>query len=269
MMFFARRDRFYLVEQGVEFFWTQLSIEVEAKEIIGEGDLRAHLQCLRKFVRRFSLILAQRVIEQGAERRGPELRHFAQAFELVAGGGVFLRVGGEDLQHREVELVNVVRRLLCDGGSKVAFFFRDVALRAGEPSGDHVVGRFRTILRRDPVEGVARDIELAETQGGRSHVQFARKPGIEPGDLRPPGDGLGAVLFFRGLGQDAEGSERFWIDGESFACHALGLTQVALLETSARRGEKTRFLPAVPALASRSESEKTEAKTKDDEERDD
>ena len=93
-MTFAGGDRFYLVEQSVKFFWIQFSVKLEAKKVIGEGDLWTHLQCLREFVSRVGLILAKRVVEQCAQSLGAELRDFAQALELVVGGGALLRIGG-------------------------------------------------------------------------------------------------------------------------------------------------------------------------------
>ena len=268
-MAFAGGDRFYLVEQSVEFFWIQFSIKLEAKKVIGEGDLWTHLQCLREFVSRVGLILAKRVVEQSAQSLGAELRDFTQALELVVGGGALLRIGGQDLQHREIELVNVIRRLLCDGGGKMALFLRDVALRAGKPAGDDMVGGFLAIFRCDSLDCGASDIELAETQGGGRQVQFAFEAGIEPCDLRAPEHRLGAILFFGCLGQDAGSNEGLRIDGECLARPDLGFIQVVMIETIFGLCEQTRFVPAVPAFVDRSESEQAGAKTKDDEERDD
>ena len=195
--------------------------------------------------------------------------YFTQALELVAGGGVLLRIGRQDLQDREIELVKVVRRLLGDGGGKMALFLRDVALRAGKPAGDDMVGGFLAILRCHPLDGGASDIELAETQGGGRQVEFTFEAGIEPCDLRAPDHRLGAILFFGRLGQDAGGNEGFRIDGECLARPDLGFIQVVMIETIFSLCEQTRFVPAVPAFVDRSESEEADAKTEDDEKRDD
>ena len=79
---------------------------------------------------------------------------------------------------------------------------------------------------------------------------------------------LGTILFFGGLGEDAGSNEGLRIDGECLARPDLGFIQVVMIETIPGLCKQTRFVPADPAFAGRSESEEADAKTKDDEKRD-
>ena len=86
-------DRLHFGEQGVELCRVEFAVKVEAEEVIGEGDFRAHLQLLGERVRGLGLVLAQGVVEQSAQSFGAELHDLAQALELIASGGVFFRIG--------------------------------------------------------------------------------------------------------------------------------------------------------------------------------
>ena len=196
------------------------------------------------------------------------MRYLAQAFELVARGRVFLRIGRVDLQDCEIELVNVVGRLVRDGGGEMTFFFRDISLRAREPAGDDVVGGFVPVGRLDPVECVARDIELAKAQGGGGEVELAIEPRVESRDLGAPGHRLGVVFFFGRFGQNAAGFDGIGIDLEGLPGEAIGGLELAVLELVGGLGKEARFVPAAPAFAYRREGEEADPETEHDEEGD-
>src|SRR4051794_24693926 len=106
--------------------------------------------------------MAERIVEQGAERFGSELGDLAQALKLIASGGAFLQLGGKNLQSGKIKLVSVVGWFRCDRGRKMAFLFGSVPLGAREPARDHVVGRCFAVVRPDSSQSRPRHIQLTE-----------------------------------------------------------------------------------------------------------
>ena len=149
----------------------------------------------------------------------------------------------------------------------MAFFLRHISLGTREPARHHVVGGLLAIGWCDATKGSARHIELAETQGGRGEVQLAVEPRIKPCDLCTPGNGLGAILFFRDVGEDARGGERIWINRENLARQALGFRKIVLRKPIAGFREEPRFLPTIPPFADGREGKKANAKTEHDKKR--
>ena len=122
-----------------------------------------------------------------------------------------------------------------------------------------MVGGLFSILRGATFSSAfAGDVELAETQRGGGEIELAIERWSEPRDLRAPGHGLGAVLFFRRLGENADRRRR---EPGSIAMHfARGLFCGIANRPRSRRSlaclSETGFAPARPAFVDRGESEK-------------
>ena len=78
-----------------------------------------------------------------------------------------------------------------------------VALRAGQPTGNYMVGSAFAIFLRHTLERFAGSVELTETQRSRGEIQLARGvAGAQARDLGAPADGFGAILFLGGFSQN-------------------------------------------------------------------
>ena len=83
-----------------------------------------------------------------------------------------------------------------------------IPLSTGQPARDHMIGRFVAILCRDLLQRIARRVELAKTQRGRSEIQLALQiPRAQSSDLSAPGNGVDKILLFGGVRQDGVGSQ--------------------------------------------------------------
>mgnify|MGYP003693628299 CR=1 FL=1 len=115
---------------------------------------------MREIVRGLSLILAQGVIEEGAEGFGAKLRDLAQTLKLLTGRRTFRGIGRKNLERSEIILVGIVGRLGSHRGREMTLFLGDIALGAGKPPGDDMIGRAFAVFRRNAPQGRPGDIQL-------------------------------------------------------------------------------------------------------------
>jgi len=127
------------------------------------------------------------------------------------------------LQHREIKLIELVRRLLLDGRGKMHLDVGVIALGAGQPARHDVIGSAFALRGSDPFERFASAIELAKPKRGRCEIELAIEVfGFEPCDLRPPRDRFGPVLFFTGFRQNIKSGQRIAVKGQRLARRVRG-----------------------------------------------
>src|SRR5262249_40886705 len=101
----TRRKRFHFLKQLPEFFLLELSIKIQAKQVIAECDLWRHLELLRKAICRGEVIVFHGIIKQGSQRASSVRCYAAKSLERIACVLVLFRVFGTYLQRCQIELI--------------------------------------------------------------------------------------------------------------------------------------------------------------------
>src|SRR5438874_9095712 len=127
-------------------------------------------------------------------------------FKGLASLSLFLRIGQFDPNGGKVVLIGFVVWFLFQGSGEMAFLAGFIALGAGQPSGNDMIGSALAIFLRHALERFAGDVELAETQRSGGEIQLAcALARTQARDLGAPADGLGAILFLGGFSQNFAG----------------------------------------------------------------
>jgi len=101
------------------------------------------------------------------------------------------------LQGCEIELIKIVTGFLLYGGRELFLLPGKIALRTREPACDDMISCAVPIVRRNPVERLARQIEFSKTQRRGSEIELAVRVFREQSRyLLAPPDGLFEVLLF-------------------------------------------------------------------------
>ena len=134
-----------------------------------------------------------------------------------------------------------------------------ISLGAGQPAGDDVIGRLVPLFGPHIIEGFPRRIELAETQSGRGQIELAVQiMRRQARDLRPPGDGLRAVLFLGCFREDVIGAKRIRPDEQGLMRSPARLVEPLLLEHGVRALEQARFAPLIVNFRAAAQEEEAE-----------
>ena len=105
-----------------------------------------------------------------------------------------------NLQGCEIELIKIVVGLFLHRGRELLLLLGKIAHRASEPACNDVKSCPVPISWRDPIERLARKIELSKTQRSGSQIELAVHVAWEQSRyLLAPRHGLFEVLFFRCL----------------------------------------------------------------------
>src|SRR5207248_7288763 len=127
-------------------------------------------------------------------------------FEGFTSLSLFLRIGQFDSNGGEVVLIGFVVRFLFQGSGEMAFLAGFIALRAGQPSRNYMIGSAFAIFLWHALERFASSVELTKTQRSRGEIQLARGiAGTQARNLRAPDYGFGAVLLFGSFRQNFAG----------------------------------------------------------------
>jgi hypothetical protein len=192
------------------------------------------------------------------------------------------------LEHSEVELIKIVVRFLFDRGGKVLFLFGDVTLGARNPAGHDVIGGFFPVSWGNIGEGPTRGVELSKTERGGGEIQLTLEIVVaQTGDLRAPGNGgvailffgrlgqsikggqgIGLILFLSRLGQNVKSGQRIGIELQGLLRDATGLVKFLFTQKRASLSEQTFFPPLIVDSASRAKENQTEDDKDDDAARD-
>ena len=85
---------------------------------------------------------------------------------------------------------------------------RLIALRTGEPAGNHIVSSAVATFFRNIFECLACNIELTKAQGGGREVELTINFAWgQPSDLGSPSDRIRSILFLRRFGKNAKGGK--------------------------------------------------------------
>ena len=284
----ARGHRLHLIEQGIKFLLIELSIEIEAEQVIGEAYLFAHLQILGESFGPGEIAALNGVGEQRAQCARAKLGDFGQTIQSRTSVRTLFGVRRPDLEHSEVELIKIVVRFLFDRGGKLQFLFGDVTLGARKPAGHDVIGGFFAVAWGNIGKGMTRGIELSKTQRGRGKIQLTLEIVVaQTGDLCAPGNGgiavlffgrfrqsikggqgIGLILFLGRLGQNVKGGQRVRIELQGLLRNATGLVKFLFTQKRAGLPEQTSFPPLVVDSVSGAKENQTEGDKDDDTARD-
>src|SRR5262249_12616987 len=147
----------------------QLSVKIQAKQVITECDFWRHLQLLRKAIRRGEVIPLDSIAEQRPQRANSVRCYAAKSLERIAGVLALFRIFGTNLQCCQIELIEIVLWFFLYRSCELFFLFGKIAFCARQPTSNDMKSCAVTISRRDSIQRFAGEIELtkAERCGGK------------------------------------------------------------------------------------------------------
>ena len=122
------------------------------------------MELLREVIRRSELIACHSVVEQRSQRAGAERSDFTESIEDVAGFCALFRIGGLNLQRRQIELIEIVPWLLLYSCGELRFLLGEISFRTGQPARNDVKSGAVTIVRGDIILRFSCEIDLPKAQ---------------------------------------------------------------------------------------------------------